>query len=372
MKKDIYKRAWICLLTPVAFLLSIIAKHNSDFVEHIFSLRIYKWVSTIISCITGWFPYSFIEIFLVIIIFCIPIICVKFCVKLFKAKIGRRVILLQALLNVLCILSILYFSFVVCCSMNYHRYSISYYADLEIEDSSISELYDLCEELVYQANDLREKLGTTDNYGAFRSEKTKIGLSSTARVAYKSLSDQYDIFNYKAPKPKPLFLSKLLSYAEITGIFIPFTMEANINIDIPQYSIPSTMCHELAHFYGFMREDEANYISYMACMASDDIEFQYSGTMEALILAGNQLYNNDKEKYMNIRELYSDGVMIDLQRNSVYWSKYDNTTVSTISNKVNDTYLKANKQEDGVQSYGRMVDLLLAGYKKNRDMKYDK
>ncbi|MEI3307330.1 MAG: DUF3810 family protein [Eggerthella lenta] len=31
-----------------------------------------------------------------------------------------------------------------------------------------------------------------------------------------------------------------------------------------------------------------------------------------------------------------------------------------VSNAANDTYLKANNQSDGMRSYGRMVDLLLA------------
>ena len=41
-------------------------------------------------------------------------------------------------------------------------------------------------------------------------------------------------------------------------------------------------------------------------------------------------------------------------------AKYDGA-VAEVSNKVNDTYLKANGQEDGVESYDRMVDLIV-GY----------
>ncbi|WP_276929276.1 DUF3810 family protein, partial [Herbinix luporum] len=50
-----------------------------------------------------------------------------------------------------------------------------------------------------------------------------------------------------------------------------------------------------------------------------------------------------------------------------YWAKYEDTVVSTVSNKINDTYLKANAQSDGVKSYGRMVDLLLAKYRKDQE-----
>jgi hypothetical protein len=154
-----------------------------------------------------------------------------------------------------------------------------------------------------------------------------------------------------------------MSTTEITGVFFPFTMEANVNVDIPDYTIAATMMHELAHLRGFMREDEANYLSYLAGMKSDNIELQYSSTMLALVYAGNALYSQNPDLYFIIRDQYSEGVLKDIRANSEYWTQYEDTVVSTISNKVNDTYLKANNQEDGVKSYGRMLDLLLAKYR---------
>ena len=131
---------------------------------------------------------------------------------------------------------------------------------------------------------------------------------------------------------------------------MPFTMEANVNVDIADYSIPVTMLHELAHQRGFMREDEANFIAYLAGMNSDNLEIMYSSTMLALIISGNVLYGQD-------------GIKKDIRANTEYWSKYEDTVISTVSTKINDTYLKANAQADGVKSYGRMVDLLLAKYR---------
>jgi hypothetical protein len=158
-----------------------------------------------------------------------------------------------------------------------------------------------------------------------------------------------------------------MSYTEITGIFIPFTMEANVNVDIPDYSIPATMLHELAHIRGFMREDEANYIAYLAGMESDNPDLKYSSTMLALVYSGNALYEQDTELYFKIREQYSEGVVKDIRANSAYWQQYEDTVISTISNKINDTYLKANAQLDGVKSYGRMLDLLLAKYREDHE-----
>ncbi len=70
-------------------------------------------------------------------------------------------------------------------------------------------------------------------------------------------------------------------------------MEANYNGHMPEMDIPSTVCHELSHLKGFMREDEANFIAYLACRQSDSAAFRYSGALLAYIYSGNALYKAD-------------------------------------------------------------------------------
>ena len=115
-----------------------------------------------------------------------------------------------------------------------------------------------------------------------------------------------------------------------------------------------------------MREDEANYLAYLACMVSEDPLVRYSGTMLALIYAGNALAGQDMELYGELWSMYHPGMVRDFADNSAYWDQYEDTVISETADKVNDVYLKANEQEDGVKSYGRVVDLLLAEYRKRR------
>ena len=110
---------------------------------------------------------------------------------------------------------------------------------------------------------------------------------------------------------------------QITGIFTPYTFEANINIAAPDYNIPATMCHELAHSRGFMREDEANFIGYLACRESDSAEFQYSGTMLALVHSINRLYDADYDAFLEVNALMSEGVRLDFADNNAYWARYE-------------------------------------------------
>ena len=84
--------------------------------------------------------------------------------------------------------------------------------------------------------------------------------------------------------------------------------------------------------------------------------------MLALVHSMNSLYSVDQDAFFALAQQYSPGVAMDFQYNNLYWQQFEGA-VAVVSSKVNDSYLKANFQSDGVQSYGRMVDLLLADYR---------
>jgi hypothetical protein len=86
---------------------------------------------------------------------------------------------------------------------------------------------------------------------------------------------------------------------------------------------------------------------------------QYSGTLLALVTATNALYGYAPDDCRQITDTYNAGVRRDLNNYSDYWDQFKGP-VAEASTTVNNNYLKSNKQADGVNSYGRMVDLLLA------------
>ena len=85
----------------------------------------------------------------------------------------------------------------------------------------------------------------------------------------------------------------------------------------------------------------------------------YSGTSLALIYSMNALYSVDPEGWYELRIKYPAYLDADMRAQNEYVDSHD-TKVAEVSDKVNDTYLKFNDQQDGVRSYGKMVDLLLA------------
>lgn len=362
---------WILLCYPIGVLCLVLAQNSAFLAEELFAKRIFWLFSQMVSAVTGWIPISLAEIILVLGIPALFLFLLFSLIQCFRHKDQWRKRLRFGLIYVgkvfLAAVGVLFLWFVLGCGVNYYRYPFSYYGELEVKESSVEELYGLCQELARCAGQARKELLSEESGEVYQYHGSLKELGEAARQAYLTLAKQYPILSGRYPAPKPVLLSKLMSRAEITGIFIPFTMEANVNIDIPDYSIGSTMCHELAHLHGFIREDEANYISYLACIHSGNPDLIYSGYMEALVLSGNALYTKNSELYYQVRELYTKGMIQDLADNSLYWKQFENTAISNTANKVNDVYLKVNHQEDGVQSYGRMVDLLLAEYRKQQE-----
>ena len=360
------KKLWLILLLPISGLITLVAKNNPYIAEYVFARGIYRVYATLWGSITSLLPFSLMELGIIVLPILAIVLIVKWIVGIVRHKGERLLRFGNGIVNTICLASVIVFWFTCFCGVNYHRYTIGEIMGLEVRDSSVEELNELCLWLAEEASSLRAELTSVDENGAFKSTYTSFkDMTVDARAAYDRLAKTYEQFDYQNFRAKPVFFSHLMSYTEIVGVYCVFSMEANINTDVSDYSIPDTMLHEMAHTYGFMREDEANFISFLAGINSDSPEFRYSSYAHALILAGNKLAARDVDLYNKLWEHYDRGMVIDFVKNSEYWDQFEDTVIQEVSDTVNDTYLKVNNQTDGVESYGRMVDLLLAWYREN-------
>ncbi len=152
-----------------------------------------------------------------------------------------------------------------------------------------------------------------------------------------------------------------MAYTGIEGVFFPFTCEPNVNTDSPSFVLPFDTAHESAHFKGFAREDEANFIAYLADSLNPDPYFQYSAHMEAYIYVSNALYETDISKWQVISAKLDKRAIGDLRYYNEYITEHQ-SPAQNISTKVNDSYLKSQGQQ-GVISYDMFVNLLADKYR---------
>ena len=116
----------------------------------------------------------------------------------------------------------------------------------------------------------------------------------------------------------------------------------------------------MAHQRGIARENEANFIAYLVCIASDDPFMQYSGYLSMYEYLVAPLYSASPELYQKLTAGLDIRVRYDLQCYSQFFDKYRDNVAADVSDTVNDTYLKIQGTAEGSRSYGMVVDLAVA------------
>ncbi|MDR0325242.1 MAG: DUF3810 domain-containing protein [Oscillospiraceae bacterium] len=189
-------------------------------------------------------------------------------------------------------------------------------------------------------------------------------LAPESARAMKSLMARYpELFGKAAVSPpKRAFSYPVLGMLGISGIYVPFTGEAVVNTISTDPFLPSVMCHELAHRLGFAPEEDANLVAYLACMESNEPIFRYSGALMAFTYCYNALSSQQYRSLLWSRLAEeSEETVDDYRRNREEWVKYE-SPLRQAAEAVNNAYLQSMGQADGVRSYGRVVDMLIALY----------
>ncbi|MGI6199777.1 MAG: DUF3810 domain-containing protein [Christensenellales bacterium] len=346
------------LVSGAIYLLVRIAPAHPQTVERVYAQGVYPAVSAALGALTGWFSFSLGEALLALGALGVLALITAAIVQAVRARRLWWRPAVALLRRLMCIGLCLYSLFYALWGFNHFRPSYGELAGLPVAPRDGEALCALCVELADQANALRAKL-PEDAQGCFQATVSARQVCEKAPEAYRAAAATYPLLSGTLSPVKGVAISEALSHLNITGIYCPYTAEANLNVNAPQSTLPLTACHELAHRLGFAREDEATFLGYLACTASDDAAFAYSGLFTALIHAGNALYAEDPEAYSALWARYSPALARDMAQNSAYWDQYQGKA-EEIQRAVNDQYLKGNGQSAGVKSYGMVVDLLLA------------
>lgn len=342
----------------MAYILNKYAQNHRDWAEQ-YSRSVYPVLSDAVGFLPSLVKFSVGEWLVVLVLLLLLLYIVYYVRKAIISKGSCWMEVYRGVLGIIAMGSMIYFCFTVSSGLNYHRDSFLSYSEYHEEKYSVEELAELCQSLADDLGLVRAELGD-DTDLLVQAPDDFDYYAQHAVVSLQMLSKQYPVLERSLySPPKPVVMSKLMSRAGIQGIFCPFTLEANINVDMPDFMIPVAMTHELAHQCGFMQEDEAGFISYLACTQQDEPMTLYSGLFLAFDYSISALEKVDPDKALEIKSSLSQQVQHDRMQNEQYWGKYKGI-ISNVSTRVNDAYLKANNQTDGVNSYNKMVNLLLA------------
>lgn len=186
--------------------------------------------------------------------------------------------------------------------------------------------------------------------------------------AMQKLGEEYELLSGYYPQAKGITASDFLSQQYMMGYYFPFSMEANYNTSMYIVNVPATLCHELAHLKGFIYEDDANFIGFLACINSDDPFYRYSGYLSVLNYVEKEYKKASGKQEFGSVSLAKSVRADDIFLTSEAWERVEeNAVVETAvvkaaSNQFTETTLVINGVSDGMKSYSRVVQLLLEYY----------
>lgn len=350
--KKTYKILTILLVMQWAFL-RIIAQYPAA-IEKYYSNGFYIYISKILNLFFGWIPFSVGDILYAILV----IVILK---NIFTTIKNKKINLKNTLFKIGGYISILFFVFHLNWGLNYFRQPVYKTLNFEIEKYSTNELFDFTENLIVKINDVHFSITKNDSI-TIENALDKEQIKEVSYDVYEQFQEKYPQYSHKNLKVKHSLFSLPLTYMGFAGYLNPLTNEAQVNSLIPKNTYPMIVCHELAHQVGVASESEANFIGYLATTNSNDDYFKYSGYLMALRFCLYEIFQKDPEKFESLKIKLNEGILKDIRQSEVFWKSYQNWS-EIYFKTFYDTFLKANKQIDGIKSYNKVVFLLINYHK---------
>lgn len=341
-------------IIPQYIVIKLISNYP-NFIETYYSNGLYQLVSKALRYAFGWLPFSVGDLFYTIA----GIYIIRWLI------LNRKRVFKDTkawIIDVLVVVSFVYFAFHLFWGMNYYRLPL--HQTLKLENTYTTE------ELIAVTNNLI----TTSNaihFGITHNDSLKVEMPYTKKEllnrtigGYDALVEKYPHLNYNPRSVKLSIYSLPLTYMGYSGYFNPFTNEAQIDGLIPLYQFPTTASHEVAHQIGYAAENETNFIGCLAAIHNEDVYFKYSGYIFALRHCLNEIYKRDEGQYEILIKRVNRGIIENYIESQVFLIKYQNP-LEPIFKIIYNTFLKANNQEKGIESYNYAVALFVNYFNDN-------
>ena len=328
----------------------------------IYTYRIYPVIGTLLSPISGIFPFAVGDIFIALSIAWVilyPIYKMAFSKKMVFGRVAEYLLWVYAW-------------FYIAWGLNYSQPNI--YVRIGMKPVEVSKAK--FKKFAYQYADSLNALSNASLCNASPSNARKnISPDSIVDDALKNrvrdaVLKEYNKIGYREginrpfnqhPHAKTMVFTPLSSMAGVTGSMGPFFCEFTLNGDILAHDYPATYAHEFAHFLGVANEGEANFYSYIVCTASADKQVRFSGYYHIFFHVLNNVFDilGEKEGERFLKHIRPE--IIQRARNDRrYWLSKRCKALDAAQDFIFELYLKGNHVAEGRKSYSGVIGLILA------------
>jgi hypothetical protein len=347
------------------FLLCLAVKHfsgNQERVESLYSTGFYPIFAQFLRRFFGFITFSFGDILYGFLFLLLVFTLLSFFYDLITRQLPRynSAMLAQKVNRLFQIVLSIYLVFNVFWGLNYNKVPVGQSFKISVTDTSLTELKQLSVWLLEKVNK-EKKLSLAERFEIHDFEF----LQREAAISFKIFTEKFGMENFKHHSLKPTLYSWVANSSGYTGYYNPFTGEAQVNDANPFYEQPFVACHEMAHQLGYAKENEANFIGFLACIESRSHLFQYSAYKAMLSYALADLTVADSRYSRIIYDSLSAAVRQDMRYSSRVRSRYSKVLQPVVMG-VYQKYLLSNEQPLGLLSYNEVTGLLIGYYKRSK------
>lgn len=252
-----------------------------------------------------------------------------------------------------------YILFNIIWGINYNRKGIAWQIGLPEMEYSTEELRQMNCILIDKINFSKQVLVNKKEVYPTNSE-----LFKRVIAAYDKTTYLYPFLKYDHPSIKSSMWGKLGNYAGFTGYYNPFTGEAQLNTTVPKFLQPYIACHEVAHQLGYGKENEANFVGFLAAVSSEDTLFHYSVYLDMFAYSNRNLFATDSASAKLYRRELSPEVQKDIKE-WIAFNKKHSSLLEPAYRWMYGKFLQSNQQPGGIKTYSEVTGFLIAYYKKH-------
>ena len=360
MKKYFSRFARICLLITAISVCLYAASLRSSAVADLLNTTVSSLVRFVLSSLTYLLPFSLFEVLIILS----PVLLVVI-VVIATRRVDRKADMIRGVVTFLSVIAIIFTAYIYTLGIGYRTTRLA--QRIDVDDSPDISTEELCYALSVVVDGLRRECDNVHfEAGETHMRYSYDEMSKKLIHAYDLMNEEYSLVQNFTSRIKPVHFSTVMSDLGISGIYSFFTGESNVNVEYPDYYLPFTAAHELAHQRGISREDEANFVAFLVCIASEDAYIRYSGYLNMYEYLVYALYTVDPELYRESMRSIPDVAVYDIIASNKVYQEHKDSPLGKINERINDAYLKANGTE-GITSYGYVVRLTVGYYNKQNN-----
>jgi hypothetical protein len=318
---------------------------DSTLVERWYSTGVYPLIQGIVTPVSNLAPFALLDV-LAVGALCVTLVVLGRSILLARRKRTWRPILL-AVARLATASALIYLAFLAIWGLNYRRVSMS---DRLVLDrvASPAAILELGLMSVEQLNSL---------YSAAHAEgwRTSPWRERRLRVAYESVLARLSDATPAVPgRLKSSLLGPYFRWTSVDGMINPFGLEAIANPDLLPFEQPFVAAHEWAHLAGYADESEASFVGFLTCLRAATPAV-YSGWLFLYWQINSEVGPADRQR---LASALQEGPRRDIGAIAERLRRGQIPLLRDAGWRVYDQYLKANRVEEGVRSYGLVLTLL--------------